>query len=145
MSLVKADVVLSTCGDERYPPSSMLDGKPNTYFMTTGLYPQEIILGMKAGPVNLSRIHLSSSGIKKLRLDKCTDTTATRFETIVECEVANREAQGRQVEQFQLNKATAGANINFVKIAILSGYEDFSAIYDFAMEGEAVGSASSSS
>lgn len=136
MTLVKAEVILSTCNDERFPPSNILDGKPNTFFITTGMFPQEIILGMKGGAANISRVLLSGSGIKKFRLEKCSDATPTKFETIVECEIANRENSGRQVEQFQLNKATAGSAVNFLKVVLVSGYEDFAAIYDLAIEGD---------
>lgn len=141
---VKTEVILSTCMDERYPPSSMVDGKPNTYFVTTGLYPHEVILGVKGGSTNISRIVLTSSGVKKLRLEKCTDVAPTKFETIVECEVANRENGGRQVEQFQLNKATAGAAVTFLKVVIASGYEEFSGVYELSVEGDANTSGTSS-
>lgn len=137
MSNVKTEVVLSTCTDERYPASNIVDGKPNTYFVTTGLYPHEVILGIKGGSSNISRIVLTSSGIKKLRLEKCTDVAPSKFETIVDCEVANRENSGRQVEQFQLNKATAGSSVTFLKVVIASGYEEFAGIYELSIEGDA--------
>mmetsp|Transcript_56182 Transcript_56182/g.64463 ORF Transcript_56182/g.64463 Transcript_56182/m.64463 type:complete len:144 (+) Transcript_56182:100-531(+) len=136
MSLVKAEIVLSTCNDERFPATCILDGKPNTFFVTSGLFPHEIIIGMKGGSASISRILLSSSGIKKFRIEKCNDSTPSRFEPIVDCEVANRDATGRQVEQFQLNKATAGFGITYLKVVIASGHEDFAAIYDLAIEGE---------
>jgi hypothetical protein len=30
--------------DFKHPPSQIIDGKPNTYWLSTGLYPQEFIL-----------------------------------------------------------------------------------------------------
>lgn len=140
MTAIKTDVVLSTCNDERYPAANILDGKNNSYFVTTGLFPHEIILGVKGGSANIGRIVLTSSGIKKLRLEKCTDVAPTKFETIVECEVANREGSARQVEQFQLNKATAGSGVTFVKIVIASGHEEFAGIYSFVIEGDSASS-----
>jgi heat shock protein beta-11 len=137
MTNVKTEVILSTCVDERYPAANIVDGKPNTYFVTTGLYPHEIILGVKGGSTNISRIVLTSSGIKKLRLEKCTDVAPSKFETIVDCEVANRENNGRQVEQFQLNKATAGSGVTFLKVVIASGYEEFAGVYELSIEGDA--------
>lgn len=139
MSLVKAEVLLSTCNDERYPASAILDGKPNTFFVSTGNFPQEIIVGIRAGAANLSRVSLSSSGIKKIRLEKCSDVAPSKFEAIVECEISHRDSS-RQIEQFQLNKATAGANTHFLKLLILSGYDDFVAIYDLAIEGDEIAS-----
>jgi hypothetical protein len=37
-------VVMASCGDERFPPENMLDGKDNTYWVTTGMFPQEFVL-----------------------------------------------------------------------------------------------------
>ena len=37
-------VVMASCGDERFPPENMLDGKDSTYWVTTGMFPQEFVL-----------------------------------------------------------------------------------------------------
>ena len=132
MSLVKAEVVLTTCNE--LAGDAMVDNKPQTYFVTTGLFPQEVVLGIKAGVAQLSRISLSASGIRHLRIEKCTELTPAKFDVIVDTELTNRE-NARQLEQFQLNKATSGSNIHFLKFVIQNGYEDFAAIFDISLEG----------
>jgi len=37
---------MSTCSDIRHPPQNVLDGKDETFFATTGLYPQEIVVDL---------------------------------------------------------------------------------------------------
>lgn len=136
MSTVKAEVLLSTCNDDRYPASNIVDGKPSTFFVSTGCFPQEIILGVKAGRAAISRIVLVSSGVRKLRVEKCVDETPQNFETIVECELQAKEPGEKQQEQFQLNRSTAGNNVRYVKLVVLSGYDEFVGIYDFSLEGQ---------
>lgn len=138
MSAIKLDVLLATSNDDRYQPGNIVDGKPNTFFVTTGSYPQEILLGTRSGSAaHISKISITSSGVKKLRVEKCCEHQPTRFETVMECEVSSRDGS-KQVEQFQLNKATAGAGIMYLKFVILSGHEEFAGIYAITAEGDEV-------
>jgi hypothetical protein len=138
---VKLEALFATSTDERFPASSIVDGRPNTFFITTGSYPHEVLLGVRtaSGAANATKISVVSSGIKKLRIEKCVDVQPAKFDSVVEVEMSNRDGGStKQYEQFQLNKATAGANIRFIKLVILSAYEDFSAFYDVTVEGEEV-------
>jgi heat shock protein beta-11 len=42
-----ARIEMTSCSDERFPPENMLDGKDNTFWITTGLYPQEFVLALE--------------------------------------------------------------------------------------------------
>lgn len=50
-----AQVVMASCVDERFPPENMLDGKDGTFWLTTGLYPQEFVLKLD-GVVQVNKI-----------------------------------------------------------------------------------------
>jgi heat shock protein beta-11 len=141
MSAIKLEALLATSNDERFPPSAIVDGRPNTFFVTTGSYPHEVLFGIRStsAAANVSKISIVSSGIKKLRVEKSIDVQPTKFESVIEVEMQNRDGSGtKQCEQFQLNKGTAGANIRFIKIVIVSGYEDFAGVFDVSIEGEEV-------
>ncbi len=49
--------------DDRFPPENILDGKDATFWMTTGMFPQECVLSLKAG-VKVSKITTLSLGGK---------------------------------------------------------------------------------
>lgn len=151
MSSVALDAILATCGDERHPPSAAIDGRANTYFVTTGLFPQELIFAVKAGSANVSKLSFISFGVQKLRVEKSFEAGPSKFIPLLDCEMdppANytvaapgspgRGEVTRQVEQFQLNKTTAGAKVRFLKVVIESGYGDFAALYDISVEGDEV-------
>lgn len=135
MSNVKFEITYSTCFDERYPPSAAIDGKPNTFFVTTGLFPQEIIVGVKAGAANIKKLQFLTSGVKKLIVHKCLENTPTRFDPLLEADLPLKEGQPKQLEMFAINETTVGAKIRFLKLQIDSAYEDFAAIYEFSAEG----------
>lgn len=134
MSAVKFEVTYSSCFDERYPPSAAVDGKPNTFFVTTGLFPQEVIFGVKAGAASLKKLQLLTAGVKKMTVYKCLEKAPTKFEPLLEAEIPPKE-QVKQLEIFALNDTTVGANIRFLKVVIDSSLEDFAAIYEMSAEG----------
>jgi hypothetical protein len=37
-------VSIATCNDENHPASNIIDGDENTFWMTTGLYPQSFVI-----------------------------------------------------------------------------------------------------
>jgi heat shock protein beta-11 len=48
-------VVMASCTDERFPPEAMLDGKDSTFWMTSGMFPQEFVLALSK-TVTVSKI-----------------------------------------------------------------------------------------
>lgn len=39
-------VIMATCYDERHPPENVIDGNDATFWVTTGLYPQELVVAL---------------------------------------------------------------------------------------------------
>ena len=50
-----SSIIMASCMDDRYPAENMLDGKDNTFWITTGMFPQEFVVAM-AKPVQVSQI-----------------------------------------------------------------------------------------
>jgi heat shock protein beta-11 len=135
MPVLKPEAILATGYDERFPVSNVVDGNDSTFYVSTGMYPQEILLSFGNDEVSISRIQLTCHGVKGLRIERCVERVPTLFEPVVECELAN-PAAGLQREQFQLNKATLGTGIHFIKLVLVSGYEQFAAVHNVAFEGD---------
>ncbi|XP_073752821.1 intraflagellar transport protein 25 homolog isoform X4 [Callorhinus ursinus] len=38
------EVILATSSDEKHPPENIIDGNPETFWTTTGMFPQEFII-----------------------------------------------------------------------------------------------------
>lgn len=131
---IKAEVILATSSDERFPSSNVVDGSHKTFWLTTGLYPQEMILSFKGIAANVNKIRLVGNGIRKLRIERCTETTTVKFEPLVDCDLNAKEG-GFQEEHFQVNSATTGRAVRYIKIIIVSGYEQFACINEVSVEG----------
>ena len=48
-------VIMASSVDERFPPEHMLDGKDSTFWLSTGMFPQEFVLATSKG-VSISKI-----------------------------------------------------------------------------------------
>jgi len=92
------EVQVATSSDSRFPPTSMLDNNDRTFWLTTGMFPQECILSFLKGPKDISKVKISGHGMSKLRLERCTEAHPTKFESMAEGDVENRD-QGLQLRR----------------------------------------------
>eukprot|EP00672_Neobodo_designis_P004121 CAMPEP_0174861648 /NCGR_PEP_ID=MMETSP1114-20130205/52091_1 /TAXON_ID=312471 /ORGANISM="Neobodo designis, Strain CCAP 1951/1" /LENGTH=137 /DNA_ID=CAMNT_0016096669 /DNA_START=111 /DNA_END=521 /DNA_ORIENTATION=- len=131
-------ILLTTASDERFPADAMLDGNMKSFFLTTGMFPHEVLLSFSDdnAPVNITKVSLVGHGIKKLRVERCTEQYATAFEPMVDCEVNASGEGGLQQETYQINKATVGQGVRYVKLVLAEGHEPFAAIHSLVFEGE---------
>ena len=58
-----AIVTMATANDEDHPASNVIDGHENTFWMTTGLFPQMLII-MFQNTIELKTIKLTGYGSK---------------------------------------------------------------------------------
>jgi heat shock protein beta-11 len=129
MTALEPQLLLATALDDRFPATNVVDADEKTFFLTTGMYPHELLFAFKDdAAVDLGKIELVSHGVKKIRVERCTERVATQFDSIVDCDVAD-SADALQREQFSINKETVGSGVKFVKIIILAGHGPFSAVH----------------
>eukprot|EP00759_Apiculatamorpha_spiralis_P052945 PhF_6_TR6067/c0_g1_i1/m.8803/K19369/HSPB11; heat shock protein beta-11 len=126
------DVVLATSTDTRFPATAVLDTNERTFWLSTGMFPQEMILSFTGGPTSISKVKLVGYGIHRMRIERCVDAIPSKFELVVEGDVEQKD--NLQKETFQINKTTLGADIRYLKIVILSGYDDFVAIHNLSVD-----------
>mmetsp|Transcript_43322 Transcript_43322/g.70305 ORF Transcript_43322/g.70305 Transcript_43322/m.70305 type:complete len:139 (-) Transcript_43322:97-513(-) len=126
-----ASVIVATSFDDRHPPESIVDGRDDTFWSTTGLFPQEFIVSFNS-PVQISRIRTVTAGVRKLVIEKTDSSQPTSFEKVLEVEYADKKAQ-KQQESHQVPKVVA----RFLKFQIASSWDDFVAIYKISVEGGA--------
>lgn len=139
MPTLKADAMLSSSNDERFPPEAAFSGNGKKFFVTTGMYPQEVLVGFPEYPngVNVDRILFIATGIAKINVSKCTEHVPGHFEPLVATELSPPARENDlQREQFQVNKAASGSKIRFIKITIEAGYAAFATLRSVIFEGE---------
>uniref|UniRef100_A0A7S0USI0 F5/8 type C domain-containing protein n=1 Tax=Polytomella parva TaxID=51329 RepID=A0A7S0USI0_9CHLO len=122
-------IVMASCGDERFPPDNILDGKDDTFWMTTGMFPQDFIIKLE-NLVKISKITTLSFSIKRICVEKSEQENAASFEKVFETDLTAR-GDRMQTEVHQVN-----IKARFLRFSILSGHGEFATVNRVSVVGE---------
>lgn len=132
VSTVPMELFYATALDSEHPPTNIVDNDETTFWMTTGLFPQEAVLQFKH-PAQITRITTVTGKVKNMIVYAANDSALTDW---VEIDVTNLPGQPiKQCETHQLNSQRTSYGI---KIVITKGWGQFAAIYLVKVEGPAV-------
>jgi len=119
-------VVMTSSLDEEHPAENVIDGSEATYWISTGLYPQEILLEL-CQPSKVSGVRLSSTSVRGVRVEACSEDAAVSFRTLVQGEL---DCQAGRLQQQELRCVEEQPQLTrFIKTMILSGWDDFCSVH----------------
>jgi hypothetical protein len=131
VSVVPMSVAYATSFDHNHAPVNVLDTS-GTFWVTTGLYPQEIVFQFKT-PAQITRLMTSTRKVKSMIVYSATTKELTDWEEI---DATNFAAQPlAQEETHQLNHRATSYGI---KIVVTMGWGPFTAFYRVQVEGPTV-------
>ncbi|XP_006816630.1 intraflagellar transport protein 25 homolog isoform X2 [Saccoglossus kowalevskii] len=93
-----AKVVLATASDEKHPPEHMIDGSEETFWSSTGLFPQEFVISF-SGLMNINAVNLKTYQIHKMSIERSVQAEPIDFEILEEKEFTVTD-MALQVEDF---------------------------------------------
>mmetsp|Transcript_79956 Transcript_79956/g.166252 ORF Transcript_79956/g.166252 Transcript_79956/m.166252 type:complete len:209 (+) Transcript_79956:96-722(+) len=132
-------VVFSSSADPRCPPKRAIDQADATFWSTTGLYPQELVIRL-ARPAAVRRIRLSCSNIRRLRV-QChhfSDGSGNTTLADIELEENGGRLQLREWTKEQLpNMPGPHELVTTVRVVILSGWHSFCSLHQVEILAEA--------
>jgi len=123
--------------DPAHPGENVIDGTDGTYWISTGLYPQEILLGL-AKPAKVSSVRLFSTRVRNIRFEGCQEGTPVNFKTLGECEVEDAQQGRLQVREVRCEGQERP--LEYVRLLILSGWDDFCSVHRIQVDGVAIDS-----
>lgn len=115
--------------DPDHPAEHIFDGSSRNYWISTGLYPQEILVEL-GRPLHCVGVKLEFTGIKGLRIEGCTDFSPINFEILAD-EQLLQEREGLQVKELICREQEEPTR--FVKVIILSGSHDFCSVHRLSL------------
>lgn len=157
---VPLDVGFVTFHDDNLPGSNVVDYKnPNSFVLTTGSFPQEVVVHTRAASARFSRITVTLDEAKDIVLERCSanNNPANSFEVFAERTLergaetapqkpgsalppAARPGSSRrlskQIEVFDLDPSSAGKDVKAIRLKILSGYSEFVGVHCIEAWGE---------
>lgn len=127
-------VFLVSSLDPAHPGENVIDGDDTTFWISTGLYPQEILLDL-GQLARVSSVSLSSTRVRNLRVEGWShEDTRACCKTLAEGEIENTASGWLQKRQLTCSKQ----EIDYVLLVILSGWDDFCTIHNIQVDGERV-------
>ncbi|NP_001087826.1 heat shock protein family B (small) member 11 L homeolog [Xenopus laevis] len=130
LSSAGARVTLATSSDDRHPANNIIDGNTDTFWTTTGMYPQEFIISLN-GIQKINKIILQSSLVRSVRIESSTSKEPVNFELRLERDLENTE-EHLQFEEFTL----PGIQVAHIRFVILSGFDHFASVHRVSAEGD---------
>lgn len=128
---VGSQVTLATANDSRHPPECIIDGNPDTYWVTTGLYPHEVIVSLPS-PTTIHSVALKTCNVRKVAIETSEGIEVQDFEKVVEKEL---QSQGGQIqnEEFKLSTPVTAQQI---KLVIADGFDHFASVHSLSISGQ---------
>lgn len=121
-------VVLATSSDESHPAENIIDRNPKTFWMTTGMFPQEFIFRFPE-PTQVTAVTLHSYNVKHLKIEKNSSQHTSQFEFVTEKEFESTEGH-LQSNSISLN----GCSATHLRFIITSGYDHFVSVHNVSLE-----------
>ena len=124
------DVWSSTCTSLEHPPRCILDGNPKSFWASTGMFPQEIVISLSGNSL-IKTLSLMSIGIKRLEVLKCDTYSGSTWSRLSLDEVDDADLQVQRLTPHfdDVNKAS------LIKLRILDAYQDVVSIFKVSILG----------
>eukprot|EP00440_Ansanella_granifera_P020072 gb/GFBE01021807.1/.p1 GENE.gb/GFBE01021807.1/~~gb/GFBE01021807.1/.p1 ORF type:complete len:198 (+),score=34.13 gb/GFBE01021807.1/:1-594(+) len=127
-----AEIQYTSSRDPAHPAENILDGDVATYWMSTGLYPQEILLDL-GRPQRISAIQLVTTNVRSVSIEGSSELSAVNFEKLA---LEELEAQSGMLQRKELDCREQQEPTRFVKAKILSGWHDFCSVHSIIIRSE---------
>ncbi|KAM9379448.1 intraflagellar transport protein 25 homolog [Phaethornis superciliosus] len=129
LSSAGAAIVLATSSDEEHPAENMADGSSKTFWTTTGMFPQEFIIGFPKC-VKISKVAIQCYLVQTLRIERSVSEEPVGFEKCIEKDLQHMEGQ-LQMEEFSLLDFQA----TYLRFIIKSAFDHFVSVHRVMAEG----------
>lgn len=128
---VGGKVLMVSSVDAEHPGENIIDGSIDSYWISTGLYPQEILLQLgRRSPV--SGVHLASTSVRQVRIEGSQEDAPVNFQMLAEGVFQSVHGH-MQLEQLPCLPQKGGRTA-YVRVVILSGWHDFCSVHQIRIE-----------
>ncbi|XP_048859477.1 intraflagellar transport protein 25 homolog [Brienomyrus brachyistius] len=122
-------IVLASSSDENYPPENIINGNTETFWISTGMFPQEFIVRF-GNLVKIALVTMHSYNVKTLKIEKNTLNDTLEFEPVAEKEFECTEGH-LQTNSFSL----PGISVTHLRFIITAGYDHFVSVHRVTVDG----------
>ncbi|XP_068616782.1 intraflagellar transport protein 25 homolog [Brachionichthys hirsutus] len=118
-SALGGTVVFATSSDHSHPPANVIDGDTETFWMSTGMFPQQVTIRFEKS-VTLTELTVESYNVKHLKIEECTAGNPSNFQHVTDKEFERTEGH------LQSNSILLkGSSATHLRLTVTAGYDAF--------------------
>jgi heat shock protein beta-11 len=117
-------VLMVSSLDEEHPGENVLDGNDQTYWISTGLYPQEILVQL-CSPAIVTSLMIASTHVRQLRIEGCHEDMPINFQLLADGDLVDKNGD-IQVKELPCHEDKP---LRYIRMMILSGWHDFCSVH----------------
>lgn len=121
---------MATSNDERHPPEFIISASEGEFWMSTGLYPQEVIIEFNP-PKQFRTVRISSTNLRQITLEGSESNTLSGSMSLLGKSEIGRMQGSLQRETLAVSSSRPVA---LVKLNILSGWDEFVSIHSLVFD-----------
>ncbi len=106
--------------DFKHPPSCIIDGDNRSFWVTTGVFPQEVIIQLGQASI-IKTVDILTTGVQEIELAKADGVNANTWETISTHKSEDTEGEFQRISFRLSTKITASylrLKVDFFKVMI---------------------------
>ncbi|KAK8400765.1 hypothetical protein O3P69_002516 [Scylla paramamosain] len=126
--MVEARVVYASSHDPAFPPSAMLDGRPDTFWASTGLFPQVVVITLPA-VTSLENLSILAYNVRRVSVARSVKALPTDFEDFVEKELPQVDGK---LQNSVLSEQVTAAHL---RLTITEGHGHFCSLHQVSVVG----------
>lgn len=111
--------------DEDHPGDNILDGSDRTYWVSTGLYPQELLVQL-CHPAWVSSLLVSATHVRQLRIEGCCEDQPVNFQVLADGDLGDTRGT---IQVKELPCQGQDRPVRYIRMMILSGWHDFCSVH----------------
>lgn len=126
-----ADVLFASSYDEKYTPLNVLNKDNKLFWVSSGMFPQELILSLDQEKT-ISSLNVVGYAIKKLVVETCENENSITS-VYRQAELNEIAFKDGKIQDFNVD-FTAKKPVKLIKFIILEGYDDFCSVNSITMK-----------
>ena len=126
------EITAVTCFDPSHPKENMIDGDSSTFWVTTGLFPQEVVLKL-GGDSQVTSIETVTTNAQVIEVRYTDTVTATEWEDLCVLDLTERSGE---LQYGSEDAPDGGVRATFLKFTIRNGWDDFVTVHKLGVSGE---------
>lgn len=130
-------VVMATSCGTRHGPEGVTSSSPDEFWMSTGMFPQELVVRLEHKTV-LSSIKVVTAGVRDMVVEWAEGPEPKNFQKVADVSHPRPDVHGpeRLTQRQSHTVRMKDQKARYIKVTILSGWDDFVVVRSVVGEGE---------